>query len=247
MWDVCLYFLIRQNSLTAVVLCRRCTRIHESYRLFSSLSHQDKCWKVNTVVQPSESCSVSSAGLCLLCWLSSGCRDTLVPLERLQTLLMLEETRLWDVRHSLSSIWCLGTKSTRVCSLRQHFCCSAFCFFLTSFLFWLLPAAQRNGSHHTRQTGETFFCDWPWILQPTVYHNFACGSHKSTFRKAVLLTQCVVFPEFTGLHVDIAMTGTLVRTVRQRWQKNIFKILHLTAWSPHHGEYFCACDISGCC
>ncbi|KAA8593311.1 hypothetical protein FQN60_009427 [Etheostoma spectabile] len=42
-------------------------------------------------------CTVSSAGLCLLCWLSSGCRDALVPPERLQALLMLEETRLRDV------------------------------------------------------------------------------------------------------------------------------------------------------
>lgn len=50
----------------------------------------------------SQSCTVSSAGLCVLCWLSSGCRDALIPLERLQALLMLKETRFWDARRILS-------------------------------------------------------------------------------------------------------------------------------------------------
>lgn len=36
---------------------------------------------------------------------------TCPPLERLQALLMLEETRLWDVSHSLGSICCLGTNT----------------------------------------------------------------------------------------------------------------------------------------
>ncbi|KAI3369948.1 hypothetical protein L3Q82_024757 [Scortum barcoo] len=54
----------------------------------------------------SQSCAVSSAGLCLLCWLSSGCRDAHIPPERLQALLMLEETRLQDreMKEQLASL-----------------------------------------------------------------------------------------------------------------------------------------------
>lgn len=112
-------------------------------------------------------------------------------------------------------------KYNRVCSLRQHFCYSAFCFFQQVSL-------DRQVKH---------FYDWPKILRPTVCHNFALSSNKSasvgfsmgmmpcliykdTSWKAVL-TQCVVFPEVIDLHFVTALNGNSCKNNTPEMRKEL--------------------------
>lgn len=115
----------------------------------------------------SQSCAVSSAGLCLLCWLSSGCRDALVPLERLQALLMPEETRLRDVRRSLSSIWCLGTNTPGFAAWNSTFIVLLFVSSSQVFFFGSCSGARGGewrGAAVTPERQVKHFYDWPEIV-----------------------------------------------------------------------------------
>lgn len=93
----------------------------------------------------SHSCTVSSAGLCLLAELSlQGCAPS--PWRGCRLCLF---SSLWDVRHSLSSFLLAWIKCTRVSSLRRHFRCYAFCFFSQVFVCCHLEARGWQQSHQT--------------------------------------------------------------------------------------------------
>lgn len=144
-------------------------------------------------------CTDSSAGLCLLHWLSSGWRDVLGPPERLRALLMLQETRCAGCMAQPALNLMSWNIFTSALSLRQHFSVLHFVSFYKFLVWWLPPPllfalwakgeGRRGESHHTKQTGETFF--WSFCLQPIItlliWINMTDAEYRDTFWKAACL------------------------------------------------------------
>lgn len=174
------------------------------------------------------SCAVSSAGLCLLCWLSSGCRDAPVPLERLQALLMLEETRLWDVRRSLSSFCCLGTNAPEYAAWDGTFVVLLFCFFSQVFVHCHLGARGWQPSHQTDEWNILMISLKSFV---TVYNTFAqnnssvanCVTYEETFWKAVCLHDVLYSQRSLVCILLLHRMAVHVKTMRQRGGRKKWK------------------------
>lgn len=112
---------------------------HVLYRPFSSQGASvslEQMLQVNSVsVLQSQACSVSSAGLGLLCWLISGCRDVLVPPREAVGAADARGNKALECKAQLELSLMSWNKYVRVCSLRQRFSCPALCISLQVFVF----------------------------------------------------------------------------------------------------------------
>lgn len=126
-------------------------------------------------------------------------------------------------------------KCTRVCSLRRHFCCSAFLFLFTSFVHGHLGARGWQPSHQTDEWNILMISLKSFV---TVYNTFAqnnssvanCVTYEETFWKAVCLHGVLYSQRSLVCILLLHRMAVHVKTMRQRGGRKKWKyskVLHL--------------------
>lgn len=127
-------------SISTLLYCTGCSHL----RL--PLSRYDRCWRLIVCLCPAAFWAIPARSAQLASSCSAGCAQAAgtypVPLERLQALLILEETRLWNVWHSFNSFCWLGTSVPEYVAWDSTFVFLLFCFFATPFCL-LAPCGYR--------------------------------------------------------------------------------------------------------